>query len=91
MYSIPYCSITDVELNLAVGKINFVLPNFNPTILAFKNSKCLYFNTEACFELHKYYNMSFYKFSRSINSIKVPANLAYESFVAKCAWLSEAR
>ena len=47
MYSIPYCSITDVELNLAVGKINFVLPNFNPTILAFKNSKCLYFNTEA--------------------------------------------
>ena len=49
MYSIPYCSIIDVELNLAVGKTNFVLPNFNPRIPAFKNSKCLHFNTEVYF------------------------------------------
>ena len=32
-----------------------------------------------------------YKFSRSINSTKVQANLAYDGFVAKCALLSEAR
>ena len=40
-----------MELNLAVGKINcvspnLVLPTFNTCI---KNSKCLHFNTEACF------------------------------------------
>ena len=32
-----------------------------------------------------------YKFSRSINSTKVPADLAYEGFIAKCAWLSKVR
>ena len=55
-----------MELNLVIGKINFVLPilfrqHFNSCI---KNSKCLHFNIEAFFEEHRYYNMSPYKFSR---------------------------
>ena len=33
MYSISYSRNNDVELNLTVGKINFVLPNFTPTTL----------------------------------------------------------
>ena len=33
MYSIPHRKNIDVELNLAVGKINFVLPNFIPLTL----------------------------------------------------------
>ena len=51
MYSITYNSITDVELNLVVGKINFVLPNFIPTTFStwIKSSKCLHFNIEAYF------------------------------------------
>ena len=30
LYSMPYSQNVGVELNLAVGKINFVLPNFIP-------------------------------------------------------------
>ena len=43
------------------------------------------------FKEHKYYNMSLYKFSRSINSTKVPADLAYEGLITKFAWIREAR
>ena len=85
-----------MELNLVFGKINFVSPNF--ILSAFnawiKNSKCLHFNNiEAYFSnsTNTSYNMSLYKFSRSINSTKVPANLAYEDFIAKHTWLNEAR
>ena len=53
----------------------------------------LNFNIEAYFlnSTNTSYNMSLYKFSRSINLKKVQADLAYEGFVTKCAWLSEAR
>ena len=93
MYSIPYRSNIDMELNLAAGKINFVLPNFIPSTFStcIKNSKCLHFNIKAFFELHKYYTMSLHNFSKSINLTKAPADLAYETFIIKCAWLSEAR
>ena len=49
MYSIPYSRNINVELNLAVGKINFVLPNFISSTFSacIKNSKCLHFNIEA--------------------------------------------
>ena len=33
MYSIPYSRNIDVELNLAVLKINFALPSFSPSTL----------------------------------------------------------
>ena len=83
-----------MELNLAAGKINCVAKFYSINInfsTCIKNSKCLHFNIKAFFELHKYYTMSLHNFSKSINSMKVPADLAYESFVIKCAWLSEAR
>ena len=43
----------DMELNFMVGKINhvspnFILPTFNTSI---KNSKCLHFDVEACFQI----------------------------------------
>ena len=40
-----------MELNVVVGKINFVLPNFIPTTFStcINNSKCLHFNIEAYF------------------------------------------
>ena len=46
-----YSSIIDVELNLVVGKIKFVLPNFIPTTFSIcnKNSKCLHFNIKVYF------------------------------------------
>ena len=51
MYSIPYSRNIDVELNLAVGKINFVSPNFiiSTFITCIKNFKCLHFIIEAYF------------------------------------------
>ena len=51
MYSIPYGSNIDMELNLSAEKINFVLPNFIPATFGtcIKNSKCLHFNIKAYF------------------------------------------
>ena len=39
----------EVEINLAVGKINFVLPNFNPSTFntCIKHAKCLQYNIKA--------------------------------------------
>ena len=41
-----------MELNLTVGKINFVLPNFTLSTFntSIKHSKCLHFNIEAFFQ-----------------------------------------
>ena len=96
LYSIPYSRNIGVELNLVFGKINFVLPNFILSTFntCIENSKCLYILASISkhfFKKHKYYNVALYKFSKSISSIKVPADLVYENIVAKCAWLSEAR
>ena len=83
MYSISYSRNIDVKLNLTVGKINFVLPNFTVNInTCIKLSKCLHFNIEAYFQTAKCYYMSLYKFSRSINSTKVPVYLAYGGFIS---------
>ena len=62
MYSISYSRNIDVELNLTVGKINFVLPNFTPSTFntCIKHSKCLHFNIEA-------------SFSNSTNTITCPS------------------
>ena len=47
MYSIPYSWNMYVELNLAVGKINFVLPNFIPSTFntCIKNSNNTAYST----------------------------------------------
>ena len=82
-----------MELNFAVGKINFVLPNFIQSTFntCIKTLNACTLILKHIFEEHKYYNMSLYKFSRSINSTKVSADLAYEGFITKFGWLSEAR
>ena len=38
-----------MELNLAVGKINHVLPNFIPPTFYIKDSKCLHINVKGHF------------------------------------------
>ena len=51
MYNISYRMSIDVEINLAVGKINFVLPNFISSTFntCIKNSQCLHFNIKLYF------------------------------------------
>ena len=79
----------NVDLNLAVSKINCLLPNFSLPIFntSIKNSNySLYIKPR--FSNSMITIMCLYKFLRLT---KVSADFAYRGFVIKCAWFSEAR
>ena len=77
-----------MELNLVVGKINFVLAILFHHL---KNSKCLHLNIKAFFKKTNTITWPSTSFQGSINSTKMPTDLAYKGFITKFTWLSEVK